>query len=79
MTQQPEVRVGQLWQDNDPRIAELGKGRRLVRVTLVGPTHAQVETWYEDEIGAHSRTGRVRLDRFAPRSTGYRLIEEATS
>jgi uncharacterized protein DUF6354 len=70
------VRVGQLWQDNDPRIVEARKGRRLLRVTHVGPTHAQVETWYEDEIGKNSRTGRVRLARFVPSTTGYRLIED---
>lgn len=72
-----DVRAGQLWQDNDPRIAEAKKGNRMVRVTFVGPTHAQVETWYDGEIGAHSRTGRVRLDRFRPSSTGYKLVEDA--
>jgi hypothetical protein len=74
-----EVRAGQLWQDNDPRIAEMKRGKRLVRVTVVGDTHAQVETWYDGDIGVNSRTGRVRLDRFRPSSTGYKLIEDVTA
>ncbi len=72
----PEVRVGQLWQDNDPRIVEVGKGARYVRVTHVGVTHATVESWYASDPD-NTRTGRVRLNRFAPSSTGYRLVEEA--
>lgn len=74
-----EVRVGQIWQDNDPRIAEMKKGRRLISVTAVGDTHATVETWYEDEIGKNSRTGRVRLNRFRPSSTGYKLIADVAA
>lgn len=60
----PDVRVGQVWEDIDKR----GYGRQ-VHVVSVGDTHATVE----DTVGKPRRT-RVRLDRFRPTSTGYRLV-----
>lgn len=65
------VKVGQLWQDNDKR----NRALRFVRVTAVDETHARCEAWYE-EAGSTARTVRIRLDRFRPTSTGYRLIED---
>jgi hypothetical protein len=77
----PEVRVGQTWVDNDKR----SKRTRYVRVTgfeeHTDPfTHHTVrraicEAWY-DEVGSTSRTVRIKVDRFKPTSTGYRLVSE---
>lgn len=70
------VRVGQIWQDNDKR----GYGRR-VRVVEVDETHALVELHVPRGAGhMHAKPGRrtrIRLDRFRPTSTGYRLVQDA--
>ena len=58
------VKVGQVWQDNDAR-----SGGRQGRVLEVTETHARVE-WYS------GTSTKVRLDRFKPTSTGYRLIKD---
>lgn len=59
------VQVGQVWQDNDKR-----SNYRRGRVTEVDETHARVD-W--------GRTAtRVKLTRFKPTSTGYRLVGKAT-
>ncbi|GAA3217920.1 hypothetical protein ACFP63_08835 [Oerskovia jenensis] len=60
------VRPGQIWADNDKRSA----GRR-VTVLSVGQTHALVET-------SLLRRTSIRLDRFRPTSTGYRLVKDVT-
>jgi hypothetical protein len=76
------VRVGQVWADNDKR----AEGRR-VRVVEVGRTHAVVELvdqrgrparGHEAQQKAEAgRRTRIRLDRFRPTSTGYRLVRDA--
>jgi hypothetical protein len=66
------VRVGQVWADLDKR----SKGRRI-RVLEVGQYHATVRD--ADAVpGAWppARKTRIRLDRFRPTSTGYRLVSE---
>lgn len=81
------VKVGQLWQDNDPRIASYWDGaRRLLRVIAVGqpgPNTARVVSWYEEPDGTGGwrrkttdRPSVVKLRRFVPSTTGYRLLEE---
>jgi hypothetical protein len=83
----PEVRIGQVWADNDKR----GYGRR-VRVIAIEPAQpggphknpvparAVVElvdarkNWPDTKPG---RRTRIRLDRFRPTSTGYRLVSDA--
>lgn len=77
-----EVRVGQVWADNDKR----PKRTRYIRVTSFEEhtdpfthqaiRHAVCEAWY-DEVGAKSRTVKIRVDRFKPTSTGYRLVSES--
>jgi hypothetical protein len=79
-----EVRVGQLWQDADPRIQRDSEGtlRRLVKVTAVFDKTATVVTWYERLLRGEwhrkgePRAGVIRLTRFRPISTGYRLIQD---
>lgn len=60
-----EVKPGQVWTDNDWR----SKGR-LLKVLAVDETHATVQS--PSGLG---RMTRIRLDRFRPTSTGYRLVK----
>lgn len=62
-----EVKVGQVWEDCDRRM----HGRR-VEVLEVDATHALVK------VATTGRRTRIRLDRFKPVSTGYRLVGEAS-
>lgn len=80
MPEIPTVRPGQIWADNDKR-----SSGRYVRVDFLtaGRTHAYVEqvAYNEaDRIAAEmpgARKTRIRLDRFRPTSSGYRLVQEA--
>jgi hypothetical protein len=83
-----EVRIGQVWQDNDKR----GYGRRVRIVEIVnrhipgrpsmgtGTPHAVVELVTGRGVGyGQAKPGRrttIRLDRFKPTATGYRLVSE---
>lgn len=71
---QATVQVGQIWADNDKR----SSGRR-VRIVEVDATHATVELVGARQRGVSSaepgRRTRIRLDRFKPTSTGYRLLD----
>lgn len=67
----------QIWVDNDPR-----SNGRQVKIIAVDETHATVVTII-DALGQHheaatARRTRIKLTRFKPTSTGYRLVEEAT-
>lgn len=68
MSNEQAVKVGQLWVDNDPRNY---RGTRYVSVTAVDETHATCESWYDTPSMA--RTTRIRLTRFRPNRSGYRL------
>lgn len=76
MTDPTVIRPGQIWQDNDKR----SYGRK-VRVVETDTTHALVELYVPRGAGhLHAKPGRqtrIRLDRFRPTSTGYRLIQDA--
>lgn len=63
----PDVKVGQVWEDNDPRTY-----KRPLRVLSLDDTHATVQS-----PSGMGRVTRIRLDRFKPTSTGYRLIKDA--
>lgn len=65
-----KVEPGQLWIDNDPRVTPT----RYVRVVGIVEDRAVVMTWY-DKPGSVARGGTIRLDRFRPIATGYRLAE----
>ncbi|MFI7468183.1 DUF6354 family protein [Nonomuraea sp. NPDC049646] len=72
---EPSVRVGQVWADNDKR----SEGRRI-RVLEVDATHATVtpvDVRGMVDSRTQQRRTRIRLDRFRPTSTGYRLVQEA--
>ena len=70
MSDDTSVQVGQVWQDNDRR-----HGTRYLRIDAIDQDRAVCVAWY-DEAGAKSRVVRIRLDRFKPTSTGYRLLPE---
>lgn len=85
----PEVRVGQVWADNDRRCAG-----RYVKVLAIEPARRRADLYARDVpakalVAACDQNGlthflrgkeqltRIRLDRFRPTSTGYRLVCEA--
>lgn len=66
------VTIKQLWVDNDTR-AEMWSGKRFLRVIEVSASrYVTCEAWYEHKPLEVRRT-KIRLDRFRPRSNGYRL------
>jgi hypothetical protein len=73
MSNESKVRPGQVWADMDSR-----SSGRTVRVVEVDATHAVVET-ASNGPRVYARLGRryrIRLDRFRPTGTGYRLVSE---
>lgn len=62
-----EVKVGQVWQDWDSRFRN-GSYVRLLTVKRVEGDYA-----YCDSYG---RLVRIKLSRFRPNSTGYKLVEQ---
>lgn len=86
MSTHPDVRVGQVWADNDAR----GYGGRKVRVVALEvrdhwrrivdgsdlpPTHARCVTLHMNGADKARHTS-IRLSRFRPTSTGYRLVSQ---
>ncbi|WP_435059419.1 hypothetical protein [Streptomyces sp. bgisy060] len=70
---QPDVRVGQVWADNDKR----SEGR-TVRVDEINVRYAYCTVLTPPTPGG--RTGqrtRIALERMRPTSTGYRLLDGA--
>jgi hypothetical protein len=70
-----DVKVGQVWADNDKRSAG-----RLVRVVRLTETHAIVMpagTAVGNRPGS-GRVTRIRLDRFRPNTNGagYQLVQD---
>jgi len=70
----PDVRPGQIWADNDNRV----EGRHLLVVEVVREVDGDpVRNPYavvRNVTG--TRETRIRLDRFRPTNTGYRLMSE---
>jgi hypothetical protein len=68
-----DVKVGQVWADNDPRVPW-----RKIRVDEIVRGYAMV-TVVEDPTSPKcvGKQRRIRLDRFRPTSTGYRLVSDA--
>jgi len=62
-----QVRVGQVWEDNDPRHSF---PRRKITVLSIEGDRAVVQSG--------PRKTKIRLDRFRPTNTGYRLVEDVT-
>ena len=70
-TPRPEVRVGQVWEDCDPRMT----GRQL-RVEKVEGGYAILRRCFGDR--QDTRTTKIRLSRMYPHSTGFRLVQSAS-
>jgi hypothetical protein len=82
----PEVRVGQVWADNDHRangrqvtvLAIISEfvGEELVDFALVAQNKAR-QVRKPGEQNRPGRRTRIRLDRFRPsRKTGYTLVSD---
>lgn len=72
---QPEIKVGSIWADDDPRQA----GRRLKVIAVDGDQVVCVVTAVARNV-SETRIGtstRIRRNRFRPGSSGYRLVEQA--
>jgi hypothetical protein len=74
MTESIEVRVGQIWADNDPR----SSGRRF-RIIEVGDGWARGEILsVQRNVSQHlvgRQTRQLNLNRFRAVRRGYRLVE----
>lgn len=84
MSTQAEVKPGQIWRDNDKRLAQDGRVRLVRVIELINSMDpfehhtirkARCEAWYE-EAGSLARTVHIRLDRFRPNATGYTLVSD---
>ena len=62
------VKVGQIWRDNDVRY--YSDRIRDLEVLEVSETHAKCKNTETGKIS------EIRLNRFRPNSTGYRLVKD---
>lgn len=70
-----DVRIGQIWADNDKR----SEGRHLLVVgqTLKGTRfYAICQTCLADGQVISQRVTSIKMNRFKPTSTGYRLVKD---
>ena len=67
-----EVKVGQVWADNDRRSA--GRHLRVVAMEAGDDGRAVVQPCTSQGALIADRQTRIRRDRFKPTSTGYRLV-----
>lgn len=66
------VQVGQIWADNDKRF---NTGRKVRVDKIYDSGRAKCWSYYNNE--ALGRYVWIRVDRFKPNSTGYRLIQDS--
>lgn len=62
-----QVKVGQVWQDNDPRFTGF---TRQVKIVQIDGDKALCEN-----VSTQRRT-KIKLSRFKENSTGYKLVSE---
>lgn len=70
----PDVRPGQIWANNDKRSA--GRKVRIVAIDEQPDPRKPGSTGYAVVEQVTGRRTRIRLDRFRPTTTGYRLIQD---
>jgi hypothetical protein len=68
---EPEVKIGQLWTDNDPRY----DGQRSITVVKINGITATCKV-ISNLNASVGKIVKIRLDRFKPTKTGYTLIKE---
>jgi hypothetical protein len=78
----PDVRVGQVWADNDRRSSgryvriagwtDYSNGKPLRALVALCTAEGQVI-----RINGKGKASRIRIDRFRPTTTGYRLVHDA--
>jgi len=66
-----EVKIGQVWEDWDSRYRNGDAPRRRIKVLEIKDGRARVQS----PSGLGARTW-IRLDRFRPTATGYKLVED---
>ena len=64
-----KIKVGQIWQDNDPRM-QMMVPIRTVEIIEVGHSFAMCKNCETGKIT------RIKVSRFKPNSTGYCLIKD---
>lgn len=71
-----EIRVGQVWADNDPRCE--GRTVKIVAIEMGYERRAvcEVLTLAGGKTASQQRDVRIKVDRLHPTSTGYRLVPE---
>ncbi|MEO3869370.1 hypothetical protein ABGB18_11110 [Nonomuraea sp. B12E4] len=81
----PDVRAGQVWADNDERVAgrtlrvEAIDGDKAVCTVLTNSTDTQerIDRGERSNLqDTRGRTTRISLARFRPTKTGYRLVQD---
>jgi hypothetical protein len=72
---QTEIKVGQVWMDNDYR--SNGRVLEVVHVTYDGKLiHCRVLTEIGGRPAKKEREARIKRERFRPTSNGYRLLKD---
>lgn len=66
-----EVKVGQTWEDNDPRSKAQGILPRRIKVLEISDGKALCQ--HPSGLG---RKTKIRLDRFRPTASGYKFVSE---
>ena len=66
-----EVKIGQVWEDWDSRYRDGEAPRRRIKVLEIKDGRARVQS----PSGLGARTW-IRLDRFRPTASGYKLVED---
>lgn len=64
-----EVKVGQVWEDNDPRQQKQGVAVRRIKVLEIADGKALCQ-----HPSGQGRKTKIRLDRFRPTKSGYKLV-----
>lgn len=74
MSETPTVRVGQVWADCDRRCT----GRTVTVLRLTTKRHQGRAVPAAEVRDSRGNTTVIRVDRFRPTSTGYRLVKDVT-
>lgn len=67
-----EVKVGQIWQDNDSRFLSNPGMKRIIKIDGL---YAYCESWWLNSPSV-TRPVKIRIDRFKNTGSGYRLVKE---